>query len=978
MKENLKKLNSRQLQAVQHQDGPLLVVAGAGTGKTTVLINRLAYLVLEKGVKTDEIILTTFTEKSAQEMIERADKILPYGYLDLWISTFHGLGERILRQHGIDIGLDSDFKLIDSTAQWVFLKKNIHSLNLKYYHSAGNPNKFIGDLISHFSRLKDENISSAEYIDQAEKISKMAVGPEEEMEASRIKELSQAYTKYNQLLLENNFLDFGDLITYSIKLFKERPNILKIYQDKFKYLMVDEFQDTNYAQYELIKILAGKSENLMVVGDDDQSIYKFRGASLSNIMQFKDDYPKSQEIILNDNYRSRPEILKCAHSFIRHNDPNRLEFKLKIDKKLNSALKFSNPRPAISGHSFLNQSDELSFVAAQIKAIHQEEPDTSWLDFAILTRTNKVAEDFSTELNRLGIPNHFVSLKGLYYKPIILDIISYFKLLDNYKESSALYRVLNMEEFKIPNIDLINLISFANKKYYSLFEALKNADKVPNLSSEAFAPINKLLKLIEEHLPLASEKNPSYVFIKFINDSQILKNLNPDIDREIFSYITQVNQKIKRFEELGPDLRLRDFMETLDLELEAGDLGSLKNDFADVDTVKVMTIHSAKGLEFKYVFLVNLNERHFPSDNRADRISLHPSLIKDKFSDEKSFHIEEERRLFYVALTRAREALFLSNFKDLGAKREKRPSAFIKEAGIEMMESSEINFAELEFLKDLKILNEKPEDKEENIDYKLPSYFSFSQLAAFSSCPLQYKYAHILKVPSFLDKPSMTFGRLIHNTLYNFLLPLLANNNLQADLFSDLKSEEDIKKNLSFDNLLFWYNKFWQDDGYGSQERRDEYRARGLSIMKTFHQDLFNNPWPNIYFLEKDFRFKFQDFLIKGKIDRVDKIADNSFEIIDYKTGESKNKLKTEDKRQLILYKVVAEASFGIKVDKLSYYYLEDGNKLSFTAQEKDIEKMEKWLIDSVAEIRKKQFLPNPGDYSCGFCDFNTICEFRQ
>ena len=277
MKENLKKLNSRQLQAVQHQDGPLLVVAGAGTGKTTVLINRLAYLVLEKGVKTDEIILTTFTEKSAQEMIERADKILPYGYLDLWISTFHGLGERILRQHGIDIGLDSDFKLIDSTAQWVFLKKNIHSLNLKYYHSAGNPNKFIGDLISHFSRLKDENISSAEYIDQAEKISKMAVGPEEEMEASRIKELSQAYTKYNQLLLENNFLDFGDLITYSIKLFKERPNILKIYQDKFKYLMVDEFQDTNYAQYELIKILAGKSENLMVVGDDDQSIYKFRG-----------------------------------------------------------------------------------------------------------------------------------------------------------------------------------------------------------------------------------------------------------------------------------------------------------------------------------------------------------------------------------------------------------------------------------------------------------------------------------------------------------------------------------------------------------------------------------------------------------------------------------------------------------------------------------------------------------------------------
>lgn len=510
MKEALKKLNKEQLTAVKHDQGPLLVVAGAGTGKTTLLINRLAYLIMEKGVKTDEIILTTFTEKSASEMIERADKILPYGFVDLWISTFHGLGERILRQHGLDIGLNSEFKLLDSTAQWVFLKKNLSALNLKYYHSSGNPNKFIADLLRHFSRLKDENVSSEDYQKMVDKLEKKSAGEtnniEDALELEKLKELAFTYTTYNKLLIANNFLDFGDLINYTIKLFKERPNVLKLYKEKFKYLMVDEFQDTNYAQYELIKILAGENNNLMVVGDDDQSIYKFRGASISNIMQFKDDYPEAKEVILNNNYRSRQEILDCAYHFIKNNNPNRLEVKLNINKKLKSGLKFVESQSAVSAHSFLSESDELNFVSAKIIEIYEKEPETNWLDFAILSRTNKTADNFSKELSRLNIPNHFVSLKGLYCKPIILDIISYFKLLDNYKESSALFRVLNMKEFKIPNIDLVNLNAFAKRKYWSLYEALKNVDKVPGISSESLPKISKLLNLIESHLSLVGEK----------------------------------------------------------------------------------------------------------------------------------------------------------------------------------------------------------------------------------------------------------------------------------------------------------------------------------------------------------------------------------------------------------------------------------------------------------------------------------------
>lgn len=981
MKEELKKLNKEQLSAVKHDKGPLLVVAGAGTGKTTVLINRLAYLIMEKKVKTDEILLTTFTEKSASEMIERADKILPYGYVDLWIHTFHGFSERILRQYGLEIGLNSEFKLLDSTSQWVFLKKNLDQLDLKYYYSAGNPNKFIAELLSHFSRLKDENISSADYellVKNLEKnINKNSDAgiddSEDALELARLQELSRAYSTYNNLLIQNNFLDFGDLINYTIKLFKTRPNILKILKAKFKYLMVDEFQDTNLAQYELVKILSAGENNLMVVGDDDQSIYKFRGASISNIMQFKDDYPETKEIILSSNYRSRQEILDLAYNFIRHNDPNRLEVKLNINKKLKSGLKFSGSESAVSAFSFLSESDELNFVSSKIMEIYEREPETNWMDFAILSRTNNTADNFSKELSRLNIPNHFVSLKGLYYKPIILNIISYFKLLDNYKESSALFRVLNMEEFKVDGIDLVSINEFARRNYFSLFEALKNIDKIKGLSPKSQSSISKLLNLIESHLPLVSDKTPSFIFIKFIYDSEILKNLNHEKDREIFSYINQFYQKIKKFETGGDDLRLSDFIEALEFELEAGDTGALKSDFVDVDTVKIMTVHSAKGLEFKYVFLVDLVERRFPSDSRSEKIPVPAELIKEKISENDNFHIEEERRLFYVALTRAKEGLFLTSAKDFGKLREKRPSIFIAESKVDLVEIDKIDFSELEFVKDLKAITEEKPKLEKSENYQLPAHFSFSQFAAFDKCPLQYKYMHLLKIPSSGDKPSLVFGRVIHDTLYNFLLPVISSDDLSA-----VKKEEKIKQSLTEEKLLAWYKKFWKNEGYGSEKTRDEYFAKGLKLLIDFYKNLMSAPLPNISFLEKDFRFKFQDFLIKGKIDRIDKLEEGGFEIIDYKTGSAKDDLKADEKKQLVLYKMVAEASFGIKVDKLSYYYLEDGKKISFEAKEKDIQKMGEWLVDSVNEIRKKQFLPKPSPFTCDFCDFKGICEYKQ
>jgi len=814
--------------------------------------------------------------------------------------------------------------------------------------------------------------------------------------------LAGAYHIYNQLLLDNNFLDFGDLINYANKLFRERPNILKIYREKFKYVMVDEFQDTNFAQYELIKMLAAPENNLAVVGDDDQAIYKFRGASLSNIMQFKDDFPKAEEIILTDNYRSRQEILDYAYTFIKNNNPNRLEEKLKINKKLTARRsgeaggKKAGPgvksagakkEPAVKFLNFSDEFAEVSFAIDKIRELYQAGPETEWSDFAILVRANDTADKYLKELKRQNLPHQFVSLKGLYYKPIILDIISYFKLLDNYHESSALFRVLNMDLFKVSYPDLVAINKTARQKVWSLYEALKNAAAIPKISPEAAANISRLLGFVEKHSALIKTAKPSQLLIKFLYDTELLKGLDHDRDREIFSYLNQFYQKVKQFEEAEPDLKLKEFMDMLNLELEAGESGALRNDMEDADVIKVMTVHGAKGLEFKYVFLADVVDKKFPTINRGEKISIPDALVKEKLTDTKDAHLEEERRLFYVAITRAKDELYLLGAKDYGGATEKKPSRFIAEMGLDPELSNLARAEENELEKDLAALAGEggeisAKNPEAEIIYELPEKFSFSQLAAYSTCPLQYKFAFILRVPAPTEKVNLIFGRVMHDTLREYLLPLTGGNNkMQGNLFGTGAGQEDPARYLSEKRLLEIYEKRWQNDGYNTKEEREKYYKKGRESLKNFAAE-FNRTFaaaaaPQILFLEKDFSFKIGGFILKGKIDRVDKLSDGTLEIIDYKTGNPKEKLDWENKRQLILYQLFLEEFLKAKVSRLSYYYLDNGSKASFVSTAKDQEKMRAEIIEEIKEIKEMNFAPTPGEM-CKFCDFNGICEFRK
>jgi DNA helicase-2/ATP-dependent DNA helicase PcrA len=547
-KDLLSKLNKEQKEAVTFDKGPLLIVAGAGTGKTTVLTHRIAYLI-EKGIKPEEILAVTFTEKAAREMEERVEKLLPFGYYDLWISTFHSFCDRILKRYGLSIGIPTNYKLLEQTASWILIRKNFDKFNfLKEYRPLGNPTKFIQALVSHFGHCKNEGIYPENYLEHADSLKlnldDIPVGSksvkskdkkdlsDKQKEYERIKEVAEAYHVYQKLLLDNNSLDFGDLINYTLKLFDKRPEILEKYRKQFRYIMVDEFQDTNWVQYELVQKLAYPENNITVVGDDDQSIMSFQGSSFNNVLRFKQDYSKSKEIVLTENYRSFQNILDLAYNFIQLNNPNRLEYQLneieeiakkaeerninlKTFKKISKKLKSNQgQKGAIELLGFETLDDELTGVISKIWEIKEIDKKATFSDFAVLTRTNDSANGFSRAMERAGIPYQFVSSKGLYTNPLILDLISYLKVVLSFYDSPNFYRVLRMMDFSPEEVSRI--IQYSDKKSIPVFEAIEDAHLLSKFTSDTKVKLRKLAESLRKHYKLSKERNAGEVLLTLL------------------------------------------------------------------------------------------------------------------------------------------------------------------------------------------------------------------------------------------------------------------------------------------------------------------------------------------------------------------------------------------------------------------------------------------------------------------------------
>lgn len=1014
----MENLNPEQLRAVLHKQGPLLIVAGAGTGKTTVISQKIGYIIEQGWAKSDEILALTFTEKAAGEMEERVDRLLPMGYLDLWISTFHGFAERILKLHGLEIGLPTEFKLLNEFEQWILINKNLDQFNLDYYRPAGNPTKFIQALLKHFSRLKDENITPTDYLEYAEglkaNLDAMLVGgkirnskskilnpkqiqnqkmpkieiegvenPTEEMveqEVMRLNEIANAYHVYQQLLLENSSMDFGDLINYCLKIFKARPIILEKYRKQFKYVLVDEFQDTNWAQYELVKLLAPSQSNLIVVGDDDQSIYRFRGASMSNILQFRKDYPKAEQIILTNNYRNCQNILDLAYDFIKLNNPNRLECQLNdgknkkdciLDKKLLAQVEGKGEILVLEGKD-LNQ--EISVVANKIISLKNQNQDVSWNDFAILVRANDSAKEFCAFFDRVDVPYQFLASRGLYVKSIIMDIVAYLKLLDDYHESKAMYRFLNLPFLEFTYHELVNFNFQANKKSWSLFEILRNFSTL-KFGAETDKKIFRALTLISNHTKLVREKSTTEIIFSFLNDSGYLKyitSFEEQKSREAVGYLNQFMKRVQTFEAGSDDKTVKAFLNELNMEINAGEQGSLAPDFeSGPEAVKIMTVHAAKGLEFKYVFVANLVDKRFPAIERKDPIAIPNALVKE-ILPEGDTHLEEERRLFYVAVTRAKQGLYFSWSADYGGLRKKKPSRFISECRLESATS--------ELITETQNSASPSEEKTKKLqDFKMPAYLSYTQFAAFQNCPYQYHFAHIIKIPM-RGKGVFSFGKTMHSTLQKVIELVNERRGFgQNSLFDKTVKVGNDNPKIEFEEILKLYKESWQDDWYSSRKQKAEYFKKGEEILKDFYR-LNKDNWPMNYFLEKGFNLKInsggENYTVRGVIDRVD-IEAGKLKIIDYKTGQPKTKLTFEEKEQLLIYQIAAKDFFKEEVASVAFYYLDNNTEVEFLGTDEELGKIKAKIVETIGGIKQGEFPAKPSPL-CKYCDFFDICEFRQ
>lgn len=605
-------LNKEQYEGATTIDGQVLILAGAGSGKTRVLTYRMAHMIEDLRIAPYKILAITFTNKASKEMKERVRGIIGEKADDMWISTFHSTCVKILRREIEKIGYKKSFTIYDSSDQKVLVKECMKVLGIN------DKDLTEQEIIGKISRAKDSMQSPASYM--------------REHEANfREKKIADVYALYQKRLKENNALDFDDLIGKTVEIFKKDAETLEFYQRKFQYIMVDEYQDTNGVQYEFIKLLASKHRNICVVGDDDQCIYQWRGADIRNILDFEKDYPEAKVIKLEQNYRSKGNILEAANVVIVNNS-NRKDKELRTEQEAGDKIKV---------YRAYSDSDEGDFVATNIKEIKEEE-NKNYKDFAILYRTNAQSRIFEECLRRKDIPYKIVGGTRFYDRKEIKDMIAYLKVMVNPEDSISLKRIINVPKRGIGDATIQKVADFAQGYEVALWDALSEAGNIPTLTARNSGGIGKFMELMDNFMVL-SETVPSSVLIETIlKETGYIAELEKSKEIEDKSRIENLKELVSDavdFEKYSEDKTLSAYLEKISLVQDTDKMGD------EDDCIVLMTVHSAKGLEFPVVFLVGMENGIFPGNSSFEKVS----------------EMEESRRLCYVAITRAKETLYITS-----------------------------------------------------------------------------------------------------------------------------------------------------------------------------------------------------------------------------------------------------------------------------------------------------------------------------
>ncbi len=1010
-------LNPDQLRAVTHGHGPLLVVAGAGTGKTQVITRRIAWLIATRRAKPAEILALTFTDKAAEEMAVRVDQLVPYGYTDTAISTFHAFGDGLIREYALELGLPTDLRVLSRPEVVIFLREHLFEFQLDAYRPLGDPTRFLAALATLFSRCKDEDISPADYLGHADRVAAEASRVAAEAAASgddpsnpkrtsvdavdaaaeharRQAELARAYATYQTLMAANGCIDFGDQVALALRLVRSSAAARAAIAGRFRYILVDEFQDTNRAQAELVALLAEAHRNVTVVGDDDQAIYAFRGAAIDNILAFQDRYQGARSVVLRRNYRSLAPVLDAAYRLIRFNDPDRLEVRIGIVKQLRPERVAAMPAP-VRLEVFASGSEEADWIAAEIG--RRVSAGAAPRDHAVLVRANGHADPILRALNMAGIPWRFSGTSGLYARPEVRMLLAFLRVVADLDSSVDLYALAASEVYALGGEDLTAIVNMARRRNRSVWAVLDELERQPGIlrvGPETRATVHKLVVDLRGYADVAHERPAGELLYRFLRGSGLLARLvasDTPSAQEALQNIARFFEIVRAQSTLLADDRAVFVAPHLATLIEAGDDPATAELDPDADAVAVLTVHKAKGLEFPVVFLPGMVAGRFPLSGRGETLPLPVGLGRGEPPSPEAA-LAEERRLCYVAMTRARDELILCHAADYGGARARRVSPFVLEA-LDLPTASGVPGAgarassPAERLAGFGAVAAPAVAADGPITE--PLSLSFYQIDDYLTCPLKYKYAHVLRVP-LAPHHAIIYGAALHKAVQLF-------HNRQAK--GHVMSEEELDE---------VFESAWSNEGFVSRGHEEARLQAGRAALRRFRTAQLAPDAVIPTYVEREFSFSLGGDRVRGRWDRVDieplgegsvpatlpeagraasadvvsptlgMLGPERVTITDYKSSDvrdpAKARQRARESLQLQIYAMGFEAMTGRLPDAVALHFLESGLIGRVPVDPARLAKARDKIARAAAGMRARDYTPRPDYLACTYCAFRDIC----
>ncbi|OFV92735.1 MAG: hypothetical protein A3F68_06535 [Acidobacteria bacterium RIFCSPLOWO2_12_FULL_54_10] len=976
-------LNKQQQEAVKHVSGPLLIVAGAGTGKTRVIVERVGFLLQNvPDLQPHQILALTFSRKAAAEMRRRLQEKYGERVEGCHFSTFHSFCNDLL-------GEQSKKKVLDKIDEWIFLRRHLEELGLDYYLRVSEPGKFLSDLVDFCSRCHDNLVSPADYANYVEKLAsrlkdaaKSEKKPSEnaEKEIEKQREIARVYERSERLQEEKGFLNYGGMVSRAVNLLKNSPETLEELQHRYRFVLVDEFQDTNAAQFELLVMLC-EHGNLAVVGDDDQAIYRFRGASHGSFEQFQKHFPERKSIVLDENYRSTVQILSVAQTAISMNPP---EDRLMPDKNLHVPKEKENERQGALTEiwEFSSEEQQAEYTASEIARKVRSGEAGKFSDFAVLYRKHRHRDQLVDALRRHGVPFAIRNL-AIHRTPRVLDLVACLRVIGTPEDSVSTARAASHIQWGLELPRLVEYCQLASRGRRPLMEVIreKNGGKEwPGMQKfleilDRFSRFSRFQRLSEWFDLMRAElggmggeeeKTAEDAFAAFVKKWDAEKSETGMLSEflEYFSY----------FEEAGGSVNLPEDDEKENTTSAVGESTTLdqqpklweKPEADPLGKVILSTVHGAKGLEYKHVIVFHLLRRHFPANRKKPLIELPAELWKGPLP-KGDHHIGEERRLFYVALTRAKNSLVLCTVTN----ERQQPSPFLEElrkAGFPDLISKKItvDLPQADKIKDQAIASQKQSGgsqitrwaKELMSNEKRDVTLSPSALETYLGCPLKYRFSATWQIPV-PPGPAMLFGSIMHGAVKE-LVQLMSNDPQKI-------SEEAIGK--------LW-ERHWKAGDFRDAVQERMYRKLGEEQLRGVWQ-VWKESGIQVLEQEKSFQFDWGSAHIKGRIDQIHRNTAGETELVEYKTGRPKTQKDAQESLQMTIYGKACEAALKIPIDRMILFNLSNQELLATSRKLKDYKEVEEEIRQTSNGIQEGIFPPNPG-FLCRYCDFQNLCPAQE